>query len=57
MFSNLLKAVVGTVIETPVSVVADVVTLGGALTDQENPYTAQAVSKVVDNIQKSTEDE
>lgn len=57
MFSNLLKAVVGTVIETPVSVVADVVTLGGALTDQEKPYTAQAVSKVVDNIQKSTRDE
>lgn len=55
MFGNLLKAVVGTVIETPVAVVADMATLGGVLTDQEKPYTAQAVEKVVDNIQKSTE--
>ena len=56
MFDNLFKAVVGAVIETPIALAADVVTLGGALTDQETPYTAQAVSKVVDNIQKSTED-
>ena len=55
MLGNLFKAVVGTVIETPIAIVSDVITLGGVLTDQEKPYTAQAVEKVVDNIQKSTE--
>ena len=55
MLGNLFKAVVGTVIETPIAIVSDVITLGGALTDQEKPYTAQAVEKVVDNIQRSTE--
>lgn len=55
MFNNLLKAVVGVVVETPVAVIADVVTLGGALTDQEVPYTKQALEKVVENIQESTE--
>ena len=54
MFDNLFKAVVGTVIETPIAVVADVVTLGGSLTDQESTYTSEAVSKVLENIQEST---
>ena len=55
ILSNLTKAVVGTVIETPIAVVADVVTLGGSLTDRDTPYTSEAVSKVVDNVQKATE--
>jgi hypothetical protein len=55
MLSNLTKAVVGVVIETPVAVVADVVTLGGSLTDKDKPYTAEAVAKVVNNLQKTTE--
>lgn len=54
MFGNLLKAVVGVVVETPIAVVADVVTLGGALTDKEKTYTGKALEKVVDNVQKST---
>lgn len=54
MFGNLLKAVVGVVVETPIAVVADVVTLGGALTDKKEPYTVTSVSKVVENIQEST---
>ena len=54
MFDNLFKAVVGAVVETPIAVAADIVTLGGALTDQEKPYTAEAASKVVENIQEST---
>lgn len=54
MFGNLLKAVVGAVIETPIAVVADVVTLGGTLTDRKEAYTSEAVSKVVDNVQKAT---
>ena len=55
MFGSLFKAVVGTVVEIPVSIAADIVTFGGAINEREKPYTAQAVEKVVDNIQKSTE--
>lgn len=54
MFGELLKAAVGVVVETPIAIVADIVTLGGSLTDQDKPYTAEAIEKVVDNIQKST---
>jgi hypothetical protein len=54
MLGSLTKAVVGAVVETPIAVVADVVTLGGSLTDKDVPYTATAVSKVVKNVQDST---
>ena len=54
MFGSLLKAVVGTVIETPIAVVADVVTLGGSLNDKRQLYTAEALSKVVKNLEDST---
>ena len=56
MFGELLKAAVGVVVETPVSLVADVVTLGGTLSDkrEDTPYTYDALAKVVDNIQKAT---
>ena len=43
MLSDLAKAAVGVVIETPIAVVADVVTMGGALTDKDQPYTATAL--------------
>jgi len=55
MFGNLLKAAVGVLIETPVAMVADVITMGGALTDEKKPYTAQALEKVMDNVTKSTD--
>lgn len=55
MFGNLLKAVVGVVVETPIAFVADVATLGGLTTEQDEPYTVTAMKKVVDNVQKSTE--
>lgn len=54
MLGNLFKAVVGVVVETPVALVADVVTLGGALTDKQQPYTATALENVVKNVQEST---
>lgn len=54
MFGNLLKAVVGVVIETPIAAVADVVTLGGVLTDKRQSYTETALKKVVENVQDST---
>lgn len=51
---SLGKAVVGVVIETPVAIAADVVTLGGSLTDKAQPYMATALEKVVKNVQDST---
>ena len=54
LIGNLTKAVVGVVVETPVAVVADVITLGGSLTDKDKPYTAEALSKVVQNVQDAT---
>ncbi len=54
MFNDLFKAAVGLVVETPLAVVADVVTLGGALTDKQQPYTSEALSKVVSNLENTT---
>jgi hypothetical protein len=36
-------------IETPVAVVKDVVTMGGALTDQDKPYTQQKLEDLGDD--------
>lgn len=54
LLGSVTKAVVGAVVETPVAVVADVVTLGGSLTDKDEPYTAEALAKVVKNLQEAT---
>lgn len=54
MFTSLLKAAVGVVVETPLAVVADAVTLGGVLTDKSQPYTVTALEKVVENVQDAT---
>lgn len=37
------------VIETPIAIVKDVVTLGGALTDEDEPYTAQKIGELSDD--------
>ena len=52
-FESLTKAAIGIVV-APIDVVADVVTLGGTLTDQEKPYTVQRAEQVMDNLKKST---
>lgn len=52
---SLTKAAVGAVIETPIAIVADTVTLGGTLTDKDEPYTATSVKKVMDNLSDATE--
>ena len=54
MLKHLTQAAVGIIVETPVAIVSDVVTLGGALTDTKEPYTATAVKKVINNVQGST---
>jgi hypothetical protein len=54
MFGNLLKAAIGLVVETPVALIADVVTMGGVLSDKKQPYTATALEKVIKNVEEST---
>ena len=49
MLESLAKAVVG-VVTIPVNVAADVVTLGGAITETDKPYTVTAIENVFDNI-------
>lgn len=51
---DLTKAVVGVVVETPIAMVADVVTLGGTMTDKKEPYTASAIKGVMRNVENST---
>lgn len=45
LLGSLTKAAVGVVIETPIAIVADAVTLGGTLTDKDEPYTATSVKR------------
>ena len=56
MIESIAKAAVA-VVTVPVAVVADVVTLGGALTDKDKPYTAEAVEDLVDNLKDATKPE
>lgn len=53
MLGDLFKAALA-VVTVPVAVAADVVTLGGSLTDKDEPYTATAVSDAVKNLGNAT---
>lgn len=53
MLRSLMKAAVA-VVSVPVTVVADVVTMGGALTERERPYTYDACADLVQNLQDAT---
>lgn len=55
MLTNLLKAAVGLVVETPIAVVEDVITMGGAVTGKEEPATVTALKKVAKNVADATE--
>jgi len=57
MLGDITKAVVGVAIETPVALVADVVTMGGAINERPEPYTASAIKNVVKNIENATKPE
>jgi hypothetical protein len=52
---SLTKATIGVAIETPLAVAADFVTLGGSITERDEPYTTTAIKKVVKNVSDSTE--
>ena len=57
ILGDLTKAVVGVVVETPIAIAADVVTLGGVLTDKDEPYTVSAVKGVMENVENATKPE
>ena len=50
----LMKATVGVVIETPIAVVADVLTLGGVINERHESYTTTAIKKVMENVGNAT---
>lgn len=53
MLSSLTKAAVGVALVAPVSVLADCATLGGAITDKKQPYTADALQEVLRNLEQA----
>ena len=57
MLGSLTKAVVGVVIETPIVIAADALTLGGSITDKDEPYTATALKGVMKNVEDATNPE
>lgn len=54
ILNSVVKAAVS-VIEIPVAVVADAVTLGGTLTDRDETYTGTAVEHLVKNVQDAAD--
>ena len=54
ILNSVVKAAVA-VVEVPVAVVADVVTLGGAVNDKDQPYTVTAVEHLVKNVQDAAD--
>jgi hypothetical protein len=50
MLESLTKAAIGVAVETPIAIVSDVVTLGGSMTEKDQPYTATALENVVKNV-------
>lgn len=54
IIGELTKAVVGAVVEMPIAIAADVVTMGGALTDKDEPYIATALRGVLQNVENAT---
>lgn len=55
MFKNLMKAAVGLAVETPLAILEDCVTLGGAITDKKEPATVSALKKVARNVADATD--
>lgn len=51
IFGKLLKTTLD-IATTPIDVAKDVVTLGGALTDQRKPYTAQKLDRLQDDAEE-----
>lgn len=55
MFDKLLKSVVAVAL-MPVTIVADCVTLGGVLVDEDETFTGRAVKAAAKNFTEALED-
>ena len=40
------------VVTTPIDIVADVVTMGGALNDNDEPYTVKKLKKIMEDVEE-----
>jgi len=49
IFGKLTKAIIHTA-TTPIDIIKDVATLGGAITDESKPHTLQKVDKILEDI-------
>ena len=54
LLKGLTKAVVG-VVTLPIDVAADVITLGGVMTDKNETYTGRKLGKIMDGIDEATD--
>ena len=54
ILTDLAKATIGVVVETPIAIAADVLTLGGAIVERDEPYTATTLKNVMANIEHAT---
>ncbi len=52
MIKSLAKAAIG-IATLPLDVAADVVTMAGAVTDQDQPYTAKKLAGIMENIDRA----
>lgn len=54
LLNDLAKVAMG-VVKLPLDVAADVVTMGGALTDKNKPYTVEGIEKVMENLNNAVD--
>jgi hypothetical protein len=55
ILSSLTKATVGVVVDTPVSIVRDVVEKGIMLDDKDDLYTERALLRILKNLENATD--
>lgn len=51
---SIFKAVLG-IVTLPLDIAADVVTMGGAMTDEDQPYTVKKLGNIYKNIDEATD--
>jgi hypothetical protein len=51
-----LGKTVGSLITMPIAIVQDAVTMGGAFTDEHEPYTIQKAEKIIKSLQELERD-
>jgi len=52
--SDIAKAAIG-IVFAPVSIAADILTLGGSMTDRDEPYTVTSVRNVMRNLENAVD--